>query len=85
MQTVRTYSGYKGDERPVSFPFGGRELQVRRIVRSWYDPDHLCFFVEADDGKSYLLRHHMSGDAWEVRPAADHQAADEHRRSRLDR
>ena len=64
--TVQTYAGYKGDERPVSFSQEGRTFQVMEIVDRWYDPDHSCFKVLADDGKTYLLRHDMNIDGWEL-------------------
>ena len=35
-----------------------------KIVDRWYDPDHTCFKVLADDGKLYLLRHDMNADGW---------------------
>lgn len=64
--TVQTYAGYKGDERPVSFSREGRSFRVVKIVERWYDPDHDCFKVLADDGKTYLLRHDMHADDWEL-------------------
>ncbi len=64
--TVQTYAGYKGDEKPVSFSREGQTFQVREIVDRWYDPDHNCFKVLADDGRTYLLRHDMNADGWEL-------------------
>jgi hypothetical protein len=64
--TVQTYAGYKGDERPVSFSREGRTLRILEIVDRWYDPDHSRFKVLADDGGTYLLRHDMNDDAWEL-------------------
>ena len=64
--SVQTYAGYKGDERPVSFSRGGRTFQVMVIVDRWYDPDHGCFKVLADDGRTYLLRHDMNDDVWDL-------------------
>jgi hypothetical protein len=64
--TVQTYSGYKGDERPVSFSRAGRTLLVQEIVDRWYDLDHNCFKVLTDDGRSYLLRHDLNDDEWEL-------------------
>jgi hypothetical protein len=70
--TVQTYSGFKADERPTSFSLGERTLHVREIVDRWYDIDHNYFKLLADDGKSYLLRHDMNADAWElVEPGGD--------------
>lgn len=65
--TVRCLSGYRADERPVTFRLGRRDLRVTGIVESWYTPDHLYFKVEAEDGGVYLLRHHEYKDFWRVR------------------
>lgn len=65
--SVQCYSGYKAVERPVSFRVNGDELNVLKIVESWYEPDHLYFRVQASDGLSYILRHHEYEDLWEVR------------------
>ena len=64
--TVQTYAGYKGDERPVSFSRAGRIFLIVEIADRWYDPDYTCVKVLADDGKTYLLRHDMNADAWEL-------------------
>jgi hypothetical protein len=64
--TVQTYAGYKGDERPVSFSREGLTFLVIEIVDRWYDPDHNCFKVLADDGKTYLLRNDMNADSWKL-------------------
>lgn len=69
--TVQTYAGYKGDERPVSFSREGRTFQVVDIVDRRYEPDHHDFKVRADDGRTYLLRHDMNADEWEL---VDHLA-----------
>jgi hypothetical protein len=36
------------------------------IVDRWYGPDRSCFKVLADDGGTYLLRHDMNADSWEL-------------------
>ena len=64
--TVQTFAGYKGDERPVSFSRDGQTFRIMEIIDRWYDPDHNSFKVLADDGKTYLLRHDMNADDWEL-------------------
>ena len=63
---VQTYSGYKGDERPVSFSREGKSSRIMEIFDRWYDPDYTCFKVLADDGTTCLLRHDMTTDCWEL-------------------
>jgi len=63
---VQTYAGYKGDERPVSFSLEGKTLQIIEIVDRWYEPDHNSFKVVAEDGRTYLLRHDLNANEWEL-------------------
>jgi hypothetical protein len=64
--TVQCYAGYKGDERPTSFLLEGRTLRIEEIVDRWYDSDYSCFKVLAEDGTTYLLRHDLNTDGWEL-------------------
>lgn len=62
---VRCYSGYKADERPVSFQLGADEPRtVVNVIDQWYGEDHTYFKVLADDHMVYLLRHDRSLDEW---------------------
>ncbi len=63
---VRTYSGYKADERPVSFSLGKRGFHVVEVLDRWYGEDHAYFKLRADDGNLYVLRHQMDNDNWEM-------------------
>ena len=62
--SVECYSGYRADERPVSFISGGRKLVVDRIIDRWRSPDSEYFKVLANDGKVYLLMHDTVKDRW---------------------
>ena len=70
---VKAYSGYRVNERPVSFHFRGREYIVQEIIDRWYEggPDSGSvsmdyFKVLADDGREYILRYNGLFDAWAV-------------------
>lgn len=63
---VRCYSGYKANERPVSFSFGDKEWMVTDILDRWYGPDYAYFKLKADDGGTYILRYSEHRDAWEL-------------------
>jgi hypothetical protein len=56
LRQVQCYSGYKVDEKPVSFMLDGQKLIVERIIEQWRGPEFEYFKVLADDGKGYLLR-----------------------------
>lgn len=64
--TVRTYSGYKADERPISFTFGEKTCDVVEIADRWYGLDHAYFKLLASDGNLYVLRHHLEDGEWEM-------------------
>jgi len=63
---VRTYSGYKADERPVAFTFGEKACDVVEIIDRWYGVDHAYFKLRASDGNFYILRHRLDDEAWEM-------------------
>ena len=63
---VTTYSGYKADERPVSFTLGERTFRVRELLDSWQGEDHTYFKLTADDGNLYIIRHDRTADTWEL-------------------
>jgi hypothetical protein len=65
---VECYAGYRGDEEPRRFAWGGRTLEVTTILDRWLDPNHRYFKVRADDEGVYILRHDTNSGDWELRP-----------------
>lgn len=63
---VETYSGYKADERPVSFTLVNRTFQVKEILDQWYGVDHTYYKLIADDSNLYIIRHDREMDEWEM-------------------
>jgi len=63
---VETYSGYKADERPVSFALHDKVFKVKECIDQWYGEGYAYFKVKADDGCTYIMRHHMDNDQWEL-------------------
>jgi len=67
---VKCYSGFKANERPLSFCVCGREFSVMDIEGSWFEEDETsrerraCFRVRADDGDLYLLSCDENRDEW---------------------
>jgi hypothetical protein len=61
---VTAYSGYKANERPASFVWSGKRLEVKGILDRWYGQEHDYFKVLAEDGRTYLLKWHRSLDIW---------------------
>jgi hypothetical protein len=63
---VVAYSGYKANERPISFTIHGREYRINSLVDRWYGEDHDYHKVLADDGKIYILRWDRVFDSWSL-------------------
>lgn len=63
---VNSYSGFKGQERPVSFTIGDRTFQVVELLDTWYGEGHDYFKVSADDSCVYILRYERELDEWEL-------------------
>ena len=61
---VVTYSGYKANERPLSFMLDSRKRDVTEVVDQWIGPDYDYFRVIADDGLLYLLKWNRSLGRW---------------------
>ena len=66
MVKVKCYSGYRLNERPVSFSIGEKEFQVKEILDRWYGADYAYFKVRADDGNIYILKYDEHQDSWEL-------------------
>lgn len=63
---VECHSGYKANERPVSFVLDDKKLRVEKIIDQWRDPQFNYFKVLADDEKTYFLRYDERKDEWEL-------------------
>lgn len=63
---VECYAGHRGDEEPRRFYFGTTPVEVVEIVDRWLAPDHRYFKVLGGDGDTYILRHDLVTDRWEL-------------------
>lgn len=71
---VRCYSGFKGEEKPISFTCGDRSLEIVEIERGWYEEDEASpgggrkarFRVRTDDGKAYVLSRDLASGRWSM-------------------
>lgn len=70
---VKCYSGYKFNERPVSFTFQDQNREVSKIVDRWYegglkaDQPALDYFkIHTTDGEEFILRYNSLFDAWGI-------------------
>ena len=61
---VSCYSGYKANERPITFTVRGRQLTVKQIIDRWYGVSASYFKVLANDEKIYLIKYDRDEDQW---------------------
>ena len=61
---VIAYSGYKANERPLSFVYQERRIEVEAVIDRWYGVEHDYFKIRANDEKVYLLKWHRTFDVW---------------------
>jgi hypothetical protein len=70
MVTVECYSGYRVNERPITFTLSEcdytRSFRVREVLDQWFGETADYFKVEADDDNIYLLKYDGRQDAWDL-------------------
>lgn len=76
MLSVETYSGYKADERPLSFTLGDHRFTINEVIDRWLGTDDAYFKVMADDGNRYVLRHDLDLDTWDMVMMESREAVD---------
>jgi len=63
---VECYAGYRGEQTPRRFSFGGQWNDVAEVLDAWLAPDHRYFKVRAEDGACYILRHDVASEIWQL-------------------
>lgn len=63
---VECYAGHRGEEEPRALYFGERRVKVVELLDRWLAPNHRYFKVRGDDGETYILRHDVARDRWEL-------------------
>jgi hypothetical protein len=63
---VECYAGHRGEQTPRVVRIGDRRIEVVRVVDQWLAPDHRYFKVECAAGDTYIVRHDVTHDTWEL-------------------
>ncbi|HXH06676.1 MAG TPA: hypothetical protein VNI83_08800 [Vicinamibacterales bacterium] len=63
---VDCYAGHRGEQTPRAFELGGRRIGADEVLDAWLAPDHRYFKIRGDDGDTYILRHDVRTDVWEL-------------------
>ncbi len=70
---VKSYSGYKAEERPVSFYLGDKEHKVKEILRTTHEERGKkrirSFKVLTEEKEVYKLYYAEEEDQWYLEPA----------------
>lgn len=63
---VECYAGYRGEETPLAFCLGERRIEVVEVLDRWLAPDHRYFKLKGGDGATYIIRHDVRSQRWEL-------------------
>ncbi len=63
---VECYAGYRGEETPRRFYLGDETIDVLEVLDRWLSPAHRYFKCRGSDHATYILRHDVAADRWEV-------------------
>ncbi|MCH6549730.1 MAG: hypothetical protein IH812_07880 [Proteobacteria bacterium] len=63
---VECYAGYRGEETPRRFHLGEKAEDVVEVLDRWLSPEYRYFKCLGADGGTYILRHDVQGDRWEL-------------------
>ena len=63
---VECYAGHRGEETPRRFVLGDRAVEVHEVRDRWLSPGHRYFKLQGSDGDTYLVRHDVRTDEWEL-------------------
>ncbi len=63
---VETVANDRGEAEPARFRLGRRPVAVEAIQDRWPGPDYRYFKLVGDDGGTYILRHDLESNRWEL-------------------
>lgn len=64
---VECFAGAAGsEEEPCRFFVGERKVEVMAVIDRWLAPSHRYFKLLGDDHATYLVRHDVASESWEL-------------------
>jgi hypothetical protein len=63
---VECYAGHRGEETPRRLRLDGRSVGLVEVLDCWLGLDHRYFRMLGEEGASYILRHDVQGERWEL-------------------
>ena len=63
---VECYAGHRSEETPRAIRLGDRRIEVAEVADRWLAPDHRYFKLKDAGGDTYIVRHDVIHDRWEL-------------------
>lgn len=63
---VECYAGHRGEETPRWLLLGDRRIEVVAVLDQWLAPDHRYFKLRGPEGETYIVRHDVRSQRWEL-------------------
>jgi hypothetical protein len=63
---VKCYEGFKSAERPISFQWGTKQINVEEIIDQWQGEDHNYFKIMDSNKNIYIIRRDIETDGWQI-------------------
>jgi hypothetical protein len=63
---VECYAGHRGEQTPRVVILGEQRIEVADVLDQWLAPTHRYFKLLGKDGHTYILRHDIVTDQWEL-------------------
>jgi hypothetical protein len=63
---VECYAGHRGEETPRAIWLADRRIDVAEVADRWLAPDYRYFKIECPAGDTYIVRHDVGNDTWEL-------------------
>lgn len=63
---VDCYAGYRGEQTPRAIFVASQRIEIADVIDQWLAPDHRYFKLRGIDGHTYLVRHDVASDVWEL-------------------
>ena len=74
-QTAAGLCGTASESHPARFFFGRRQVKAVDVIDRWLAQDHRYFKLRGDDNGTYILRHDLPTNCWELTLYSSHRVA----------
>ena len=64
--TVECHAGYRGEQTPRVVHLGEQRIEVADVLDQWLAPTHRYFKLLGKDGHTYIVRHDIVTQAWDL-------------------